>query len=59
MFLSEPRMKSDLMPTSGETVLVGEDRYLKNKYKWVAGILKYREDSDRLGPIVSQFCMRW
>lgn len=52
-------MKSDLMPTSGETVLVGEDRYLKNKYKWVAGILKYREDSDRLGPIVSQFCMRW
>lgn len=38
------------MPKSGEVVLVGEDRYLKNKDKWVAGILKYRQDFVRLGP---------
>lgn len=37
------------MPKSGEIVLVGEDGYLKSKNKWVADILKYREDSDRLG----------
>lgn len=38
------------MPKSGDMVLVREDRYLKNKDKLVAGILKHREDSDRLGP---------